>query len=65
MSTKQDHPHQKIILAAVITVAFVWLSNDEFNHDLKQAEQYNQDVCAGLIPNYDNIEPTCEGDLFR
>ena len=54
--------YQKIILAAVLTFAFIWLSNDEFNHDLKQAEQYNQDVCAGLIPDYQNIKPTCEGE---
>jgi len=54
--------YQKIILAAVLTSAFVWLSNDEFSHELQQAEQYNQDVCAGLIPDYENIEPTCEGE---
>ncbi len=54
--------YQKIILAAALTSAFIWLSNDEFNHELKQAQQYNQDVCAGLIPDYDNIEPTCEGE---
>ena len=59
---KQDHPHQKIILAAVLTFAFVWLSNDEFNHDLKQAQQYNQDVCAGLITDYQKIKPACEGE---
>ena len=29
---------------------------------LQQAAQYNQDVCAGLIPDYDNINPTCEGE---
>ncbi len=65
MGTKQDHPYQKVILAAVITFAFIWLSNDEFNHDLKQAQQYNQDVCAGLIPDYGNIKPNCEGEQMR
>ena len=54
--------YQKIILAAALTSAFIWLSNDEFNHELQQAEQYNQDVCAGLIPDYQNIKPTCEGE---
>ena len=52
--------YQKIILASALTFAFIWLSNDEFNYDLKQAEQYNQDVCAGLIPDYQNIEPDCD-----
>lgn len=54
--------YQKFTLAVALTFAFVWLSNDEFNHELKQAQQYNQDVCAGLIPDYDNINPTCEGE---
>jgi hypothetical protein len=54
--------YQKIILAAALTSAFIWLSNDEFNHELQQAEQYKLDVCAGLIPDYQNIEPTCEGE---
>ena len=54
--------YQKIILASALTSAFFWLSSDEFNHELKQAEQYRQDVCAGLIPDYQNIEPTCEGE---
>ena len=54
--------YQKIILAAALTCAFAWVSNDEFNHELQQAEQYRQDVCAGLIPDYKNIEPTCEGE---
>jgi len=52
--------YQKIILAAALTFAFIWLSNDEFNQELKQAEQYNQDVCAGLIPDYNDIKPNCE-----
>lgn len=52
--------YQKFTLAVALTFAFVWLSNDEFNHELKQAEQYNQDVCAGLIPDYQNIKPDCD-----
>lgn len=53
--------YQKIILAAALTCAFAWVSNDELAHDIKQAEQYRHDVCTGSIPDYDNIKPDCRG----
>jgi len=52
--------YQKIILAAALTFAFIWLSNDEFNYELKQAQQYKQDVCTGSMPDFKNIKPNCE-----
>ena len=52
--------YQKIILAAALTCAFAWVSSDELAHDIKQAEQYKQDVCTGSMPDYDNIKPNCE-----
>tara|TARA_R110002012_G_scaffold200414_2_gene369366 strand:+ start:202 stop:372 length:171 start_codon:yes stop_codon:yes gene_type:complete len=52
--------YQKIILAATLTFAFAWVSNDELAHDIKQAEQYKLDVCTGSIPDFKNIKPNCE-----
>jgi len=52
--------YRKIILAAALTCAFAWVSSDELNHDIKQAEQYKLDVCAGLMPDFKNIRPNCE-----
>ena len=39
--------YQKITIAAALTCAFAWVSNDELAHDIKQAEQYRLDVCTG------------------
>ena len=55
--------YQKIILAVALTCAFAWVSNDELNHDIKQAEQYKQDVCTGSIPDFKNIKPNCGDEL--
>ena len=55
--------YQKIILAAALTFAFAWVSSDELEHDIKQAAQYRLDVCAGRMPDYDNIRPNCEDEL--
>ena len=52
--------YQKITIAAALTCAFAWVSSDELKHDIKQAEQYRLDVCAGLMPDFKNIKPTCE-----
>ena len=57
--------YQKIILAAALTCAFAWVSSDELNHDIKQAEQYKQDVCAGLMPDFKNIKPNCDGSRIN
>ena len=51
--------YQKILLAAALTCAFAWVSNDELGHDIKQAAQYKQDVCTGM-PDFKNIKPNCE-----
>ena len=55
--------YQKITIAAALTCAFAWVSSDELDHELKQAEQYRLDVCTGSMPDYDNIKPNCEGEL--
>jgi len=52
--------YQKITIAAALTCAFAWVSNDELDHDIKQAEQYKQDVCTGSMPDFKNIKPNCE-----
>ena len=53
--------YQKIFLAAALTCAFAWVSNDELDHDIKQAEQYKQDVCTDSLPDYNDIKPDCRG----
>ena len=55
--------YKKIILAVALTCAFAWVSNDELDHDIKQAEQYRLDVCTGSIPNFKNINPNCGDEL--
>ena len=55
--------YQKITIAAALTCAFAWVSNDELDHDIKQAEQYKLDVCTGSMPDFKNIRPNCEGEL--
>ena len=52
--------YQKILLAVALTCAFAWVSNDELDHDIKQAEQYKQDVCTDSMPDFKNIKPNCE-----
>ena len=55
--------YQKITIAAALTFAFAWVSSDELDHELKQAEQYRLDVCTGSIPDFKNTRPNCEDEL--
>lgn len=49
------------ILAAII-FGMVALADDGYEHAVEMSEHYDEMVCAGHWPDYDNREPDCSGD---
>lgn len=46
-------------LLIVLSVALLAAGTDDYNEEVAQAEQYRADVCAGVMPDYKQIEPDC------
>ena len=46
-------------LAIVLSVGLLAAGTDDYNEEVAQAEQYAIDVCAGVMPDYKQIEPDC------
>lgn len=49
-----------IALFGSLAVLFVIASNMNFNDQLEQQQHYNQMVCDGLWPDYNNLKPDCK-----
>ena len=51
----------KICIAVAFVAALLWISNEDYNHEVETFNQYVENVCAGYHPDYDNVQPNCEG----
>lgn len=47
-------------LVIVLSVALLAAGTDDYNEEVAQAEQYDIDVCAGVMPDYDNRGVDCD-----
>ena len=50
----------KICVAVAVVAAFLWISTEDYNHEVQQHDQYIKDVCAGHHPDFLNVQPNCE-----
>jgi hypothetical protein len=50
----------KICIAVAVVAAFLWISTEDYNHEVQQHDQYIKDVCAGHHPDFLNVQPNCE-----
>ena len=48
-----------LLLLPVLIVAVLVTGTDDYAEEVAQAEQYRADVCAGFMPDYQQIEPDC------
>ncbi|WP_372809297.1 hypothetical protein [Litorivivens sp.] len=51
------HP---ILIVPVLIVAILAAGTDDYAEEVAQAEQYRADVCAGVMPDYDNRGVECD-----
>ena len=51
----------KISIAVAFVAALLWISSEDYKHEVETFNQYVKDVCAGYHPDYDNVQPNCEG----
>ncbi|MFW0776290.1 MAG: hypothetical protein ACN2B6_01040 [Rickettsiales bacterium] len=49
-----------ILLLPVLIIAVLVTGTDDYAEELAQAEQYRADVCAGVMPDYDNRGVECD-----
>lgn len=52
----------RIACACTVIGAYGYAAIGDYHHDTAQAEHYSEMVCAGHWPDYDRLEPDCEGD---
>lgn len=50
----------KICIAAAFVAALLWISSEDYNHEVDQHDQYIKDVCAGYHPDYLDAKPNCQ-----
>lgn len=53
-------PLTTITVFVFCIMAFVLIGTDDYNEELAQADQYEADVCAGVMPDYDNRGVECD-----
>jgi hypothetical protein len=51
----------KISIAVAVVAALLWISSEDYNHEVETFNQYVKDVCAGYHPDFNNVQPNCEG----
>jgi hypothetical protein len=51
----------KISIAVAVVAALLWISASDYNHEVETFNQYVEDVCAGYHPDFNNVQPKCEG----
>jgi hypothetical protein len=51
----------KISIAVAVVAALLWISTSDYNHEVETFNQYVEDVCAGYHPDFNNVQPKCEG----
>ena len=49
----------KISIAAAVVAVFLWVSTEDYKHEIEQHDQYIKDVCAGYHPDFLNVQPDC------
>jgi hypothetical protein len=47
------------VIVAVIAV-FLWVSEQDYQHELAMEKEYREMVCAGHWPDYWQTNPNCE-----
>jgi len=50
----------KFILFAILLIAFIWASNDDYKHEVMEEQAYINNVCMGYWPDYKDLNPSCE-----
>ena len=55
-----NQPLTTITVFVFCIMAFVLTGTDDYVEEVAQAEQYRADVCAGVMPDYDNRGVECE-----
>lgn len=50
------------LVVIAVCLALLSVGADDYNEEVAQAEQYRADVCAGVMPDYDNRGVDCEDD---
>lgn len=51
----------KISIAVAVVAALLWVSTEDHKHEVDSFNQYIDNVCKGYHPDYDNVQPNCEG----
>jgi len=50
----------KLIIFLGILVAFLIVSNMDYQNELVAEQAYKRDVCKGIYPNYKNLKLDCK-----
>ena len=50
-----------LAMVAIIAIIFIWVSNEDYKHEVEMEKQYREMVCAGHLPDYWQTNPNCKG----
>jgi len=50
----------KISIAVAVVAAFLWVSTEDYKHEIQTFNQYVENVCAGYHPDYLDAKPNCQ-----
>lgn len=51
----------KISIAAAVVAALLWISSQDYEHEVTMSKEYRYNVCHGYWPDYWDLKPNCEG----
>ena len=51
-----------LAMVVIIAIAFLWVSNEDYKHEVEMENQYREMVCAGHWPDYWQTNPNCKGE---
>lgn len=49
-----------VVVAIILAASLLYVSDADYREALMSEEIYNQNVCDGVWPDYDNMKPDCE-----
>ena len=51
----------KICIAVAVVAALLWISSQDYDHEVSMSKEYRYNVCLGYWPDYWDLKPNCEG----
>ena len=50
----------KISIAVAVVAALLWVSSQDYDHEVSISKEYRYIVCHGYWPDYENLKPDCQ-----